>query len=244
MIRDAGHELQLHIHTEWLSYFQQPLLGGRTGTHMREFSEADQARLVLRSLENLEGSGASGICAFRAGNYGANLTTLRALAQNGIRYDSSWNAAYLGGYCGLDVGEPLCAPRVIEGVCEVPIAFFEDYPGHVRHAQMAACSFAELRHAMLSTSRAGWQTFVIVGHSFELVWRGVRQGRPATPRRLVIRRFEKLCRFLDEHRDSLPTSGFAELSLPPTPSSGCRLIKSPTRLTLARMIEQLAGRFI
>jgi hypothetical protein len=244
MIRDAGHEVQLHIHTEWLSYFRHSFLEGRVGTHMREFSENDQARLVSRSLENLASCGLPDVCAFRAGNYGANLATMRALARNGIRYDSSWNAAYLGGYCGLDVGEPLYGPRLIEGVWEVPISFFEDYPGHVRHGQLAACSFAELRHAMLSASRAGWPTFVIVGHSFELVWRRVRKGRPASPRRLVIRRFEELCRFLAEWRDTLPTGGFVDLALPSAIVPPCGPIKSPLRLTLGRVIEQLAGRLI
>jgi hypothetical protein len=244
MIKDAGHEVQLHIHTEWLSYFRQPLLEGRVGMHMREFSEDDQARLVSRSLENLASCGVSDVSAFRAGNYGANPATLRALARNGVRYDSSWNAAYLGGYCGLDVGEPLCEPRLIEGVWEVPISFFEDYPGHVRHGQLAACSFAELRHAMLSAVQAGWPTFVIVGHSFELIWRGVRKGRPASPRRLVIRRFERLCRFLADQRDTLPTAGFADLALPSATVPPPGPIKSPRRLTLARVIEQLAGRFV
>lgn len=242
-IRDAGHEVQLHIHTEWLSYLQQPFLDGRIGTHMRDFSEDDQARLVARGLQNLADCGVSGVSAFRAGNYGADTATLRALARSGIRYDSSWNAAYLRTHCGLDIGEPLYAPRVIEGVWEVPIAFFEDYPGHVRHAQLAACSFAELRYAMRAASAAGWPTFVIVGHSFELVWRGVRKGRQASPRRLVIRRFERLCQFLAEQRDALPTGGFGDLALPTT-ALQCAPVKSPRGLTVARVLEQLAGRLI
>lgn len=244
MIRDAGHEVQLHIHTEWVSHLRQRLLGDRFGLHIRQFSEDDQTTLVSRGLGSLAECGVSGVRAFRAGNYGANLATLRALAHNGIPYDSSWNAAYLGGYCDLDVGEALFAPRFIEGVWEVPISFFEDYPGHVRHAQLAACSFAELRHALLAADSAGWPTFVIVGHSFELVWRRVRNGRPASPRRLVIRRFERLCRFLDDRRDTLPTAGFADLHLSSTPVSARGPIKSRPDLTFARVIEQLAGRLI
>ena len=211
LIKDEGHEVQLHVHTEWLSYLSRPLLGGRRGLHIREFSEEDQVRIVANALESLAACGILNVCSFRAGNYGADSATLRALARNGLRYDSSWNAAYLGGACRLDTGEPLLAPRQIaEGVCEVPIAFFHDYPRHVRHAQLAACSFGELKGALLQAERYGWPAFVIVSHTFELVWRGVRNGRPATPRRLVIRRFERLCRFLDENRDRLPTIGFGQ----------------------------------
>jgi len=244
MIQDAGQEVQLHIHTEWLSHAATPLLGGRTGPHMRLFSEDDQVTLVARGLESLAACGAQEVRAFRAGNYGADRSTLRALARNGIQYDSSWNASYLGRDCGLDLGGPLFGPRVVEGACEVPIAFFQDYPGHVRHAQLAACSFAELRHAMIAAESSGWPFFVIVGHSFELIWRGLRRGRQASPRRLVIRRFEKLCRFLDENRDRFPTRGFATLPTPSDPNQARGPLKSPLLLTAARMAEQLAGRVI
>lgn len=244
MIGEAGHEVQLHIHTEWLAHLTKPLLGGQSGMHMRTFSEDEQAALVGYGLESLGACGVRGVSAFRAGNYGANFDTLRALARNGIRYDSSWDASYLGGHCDLDVGEPLFAPRLIAGIWEVPIAYFEDYPGHVRHAQLGACSLAEFRGVMSSADSCGWPYFVIVGHSFELVWRGVSKGRAASPRRVVIRRFERLCSFLDENRDRLPTTGFAGLPVSWGDVAARGPIKSPLGRTAARVVEQLAGRVI
>ena len=128
-IREAGHEVQLHVHTEWLSYLEPPLLGSRRGTFMHDFSEDEQSLIVSRAMESLAACGSGDVRAFRAGNYGADLHTLRALARNGIDFDSSWNAAYLGGACRLEVGSRLLAPQRMEGVWEVPIGFFHGLSG-------------------------------------------------------------------------------------------------------------------
>lgn len=243
-IQQAGHEVQLHIHTEWLSHLRRPPLEGRTGLHIRCFSEEEQTRLVACGLESLAAAGVRAVCAFRAGNYGADFATLRALARNGIHFDSSWNAAYLNTACGLKTGDLLLAPRLLEGVWEIPIAFFQDYPGHHRHAQIGACSFAELRAALDGAAQQGWPSFVIVTHSFELVWRGVRKGRPASPRRLVIRRFERLCRFLDENRDRFRTVGFDALRVSAPPAATFRPLVSSVGRTAARFVEQAVGRIL
>jgi hypothetical protein len=72
LVQDRGHEVALHIHTEWLPYYARPLLGDRFGTHMREFSEDDQQRLIDQGLENLTRAGARRVIALRAGNCGAS----------------------------------------------------------------------------------------------------------------------------------------------------------------------------
>ena len=51
LTRGRGHEVGLHIHTEWLHYYPRPLLGDRFGRHMHEFSEDDQCRLIDRGLK-------------------------------------------------------------------------------------------------------------------------------------------------------------------------------------------------
>ena len=55
-----------------------------------------------------------------------------------------------------------------------------DYPGHVRPAQLGACSFQELKAALLQAWRAGWYSFVIVWHGFELTAQ-VREPAPCIP---------------------------------------------------------------
>ncbi len=110
LIQQKGHEVQLHLHTEWLQWLDPSPLPGRTGLNMKDFSEDEQAALIALGLRNLRACGAADVCAFRAGNYGANFDTLRALARNGVRCDTSHNTCYLNAECGLDTGGPLLQP--------------------------------------------------------------------------------------------------------------------------------------
>lgn len=61
--------------------------------------------------------------AFRAGSYGANQNTLRAVAKNGLLFDSSYNPCYLGEDCKIDLNEQLLQPYKIENAWEFPISF-------------------------------------------------------------------------------------------------------------------------
>src|SRR5262249_14847079 len=110
-IQDRGHEVQLHLHTEWLDWITEPILPGRRGQNLKDFSEEEQVVLLRRGLENLRASGASYICAFRAGNYGANVDTLRGLHALGIPFDTSYNFTYLDKTCGMRLPDVLLQPR-------------------------------------------------------------------------------------------------------------------------------------
>jgi hypothetical protein len=145
MTRDRRHDIQLHIHTEWLSWMSEPILQGKFGQDTRDFGEDEKAILIGRALKNLRDAGASEVCAFRAGNYGINFETLRTLARLGIVYVSSYNYPFLGAACGLDTPKPFLQPRRIEGVYEFTITFYRDWPGHVRHLQLFVCSFHDRR---------------------------------------------------------------------------------------------------
>lgn len=214
MIQARGHEVQLHVHPEWLAWMPDSILPGRTGQNLKEFTEEEQGVILARGLDNLRQAGALNVQAFRAGNYGADFATLRALARLGIPFDTSYNRCYLDAECGLRLPDPLVQPRMVEGVCEVPISYFSDYPGHLRHVQLCACSHREVRQAVTQAWRLGWRTFVLVSHSFELLRRD-RFGIPNAPDRVMIKRFERLCQFLGANRDQFRTAGFSDLD-PPT----------------------------
>jgi hypothetical protein len=242
-IQGKGHEVQLHLHPEWLEWLDPSPLPGRTGLSMKDFSEDEQARLIAVGLENLRACGAENVCAFRAGNYGADFATLRALARNGIRCDTSHNTCYLDTLCGLRTPGMLLQPRELGGVREYPVAFFRDWPGHYRHAQVCACSAAEMRAALLQAWGRGWHSFVIVAHSFELIKRREHTPRPPSRDPYVVRRFERLCRFLAGNRDRFRTVSFAEAlrePLPPEPTAG-PLVSGSGRAAW-RVAEQLARR--
>ncbi len=240
-VREGGHDAQLHIHAEWLRDFgtaespQSPL-------HMWHFPEDEQARLIAEGAARLRAAGAPDPCAFRAGNFGADFRTLRALARNGLSFDSSYNSCFLDSFCRLGTQEPLLQQCVIEGVCEYPVGTFRDYPGHHRPAQLGACSAAEIRAALMAAWTAGWDSFVIVWHSAELLADVARPAR-RRPHPINIRRFERLCDFLASHPGRFRSALFSE-----TPAAAratpVEPIGTPLRHTAWRFVEQLASRWI
>jgi hypothetical protein len=245
-VQSRGHEIQLHVHAEWLGALTAPDLPKFRGRNLVSYTEDEQARIIGRGLRNLRDAGAKAVTAFRAGNYGANRDTLRAVARNGLVYDTSLNVCYLdpawNRECGS--GRMLTRPALIEGVREIPISFFVDWPGHCRPAQLCACSSAEMKHALDQAWTRGWSSFVIVSHSFELIRRPKTPSGPTMPDRLVIRRMEQLCAFLAAHPDKFRCAGFGDVDPatvgPPAPEDPLR---SNLGLTMARMAQQLSSRW-
>lgn len=235
-IQRAGQEVQLHLHTEWLGDLVEPGLPSQPRQFMYQFSQAEQAALIRAGIARLHAAGAAPVAAFRAGSYGANRATLGAVAECGLAFDSSYNPTFH--HAGWDDECALEQPVLIDGVLEFPVSSFRDYPGHRRHAQLCACSFDEMKAALLAASAAGWYSFVIVLHSFELLR---DRERPATARPdwLNIARFERLCAFLASHRDRFATRLFSELdpalvpAAPPAPA-----LHSPLLHTIRRIAQQ------
>lgn len=235
-IQRGGHEVQLHLHTEWLGDLAEPTLPARPRQFMHQFSQTEQAALVRVGVASLRAAGAAAVCAFRAGSFGANRDTLRALAECGLAFDSSYNPtcrhADWVGACTLE------QPALIDGVLEFPVSTFRDYPGHRRHAQVCACSFDEMKSALLAAWAAGWYSFVIVLHSFELVR---NRETPAGARAdwLNIARFERLCAFLATHREKFATRLFSELDPAGVPATlPARALRSPLIHTIRRVAQQ------
>jgi len=245
MVQMARHDVELHLHTEWLAKMTQNILPGRTGTNIKDFSEEEQTILLARGLRNLRDAGAERVSAFRAGNFGASLDTLRALARNGIVYDTSYNVCYLGHSCEIRTPEPLLQPSRIGGVYEFPVTHFRDYPGHFRPVQLCACSFAETEHALNQAWARGWHSLVIVSHSFELLKRRIRPGHPSLPDRIVINRFERLCEFLGRNRDRFQTSSFKDIEPAHIPAAQpARGLQSRIDRTALRYMEQALSQIV
>jgi len=237
-ILSSGHEVQLHAHTEWLAWFPNDPLDGRRGRNMAEFTYDDQCRLLEVGIDNLTKAGAPKPVAFRAGNYGANNDTLRALAKVGIKYDSSYSFPYLGKPCQILTRTPLLDPVLLDGAIEVPIAFFEDYPDHARHMQLCAVSIAEMRAVLSQSVAQSRKSAVIVSHSFELLNRARDRSSG-----IVVRRFERFCELLSQTRAQSPTHGFADLDpvrLVESSGTVAPLRSAPWR-TASRMVEQAMG---
>jgi hypothetical protein len=184
-----GHDVQLHLHTEWLALAgaANPL-GDRIGGSIADFHFEDQCRLIDLARTTLMAAGAHQPVAFRAGNYGASDETLRALAATGLRYDTSHCPGIASSLCEISLGPDDRWPVLHEGVVEVPIGCIAAAGGGLRHAQITALSSGELLAAIRHAGDAQLATFTIVSHSFELLSR----DRTRT-NQIVKRRFERFC---------------------------------------------------
>lgn len=234
ILNNANQEIQLHLHTEWVDEAIVPILPKVTSKrqHMRFFSLEEQIILIQKGLELLHETGAAPMSAFRAGSFGFNRDTLKALAANGISFDSSYNATLFGLDSGVSPGAPVYAPILCDGVIEYPMTVFKDGLGKFRHAQLTACSFSELEKLLWQTCQSGAKSIVLLSHSFELL----NQSK-SRPDWIAIRRFEKLCKFFDRHRDYFMLRGFHDLS-PEIVSRQPEPQSMPRWRTVIRLLEQ------
>lgn len=96
--------------------------------------------MIAAGLKLLADAGAAPINAFRAGGFGFNRDTLRALAKAGVEFDSSYNACMGGMSSGVAPGACVVEPVLCDGVTEIPMTNFSDGSARLRHAQLTACS--------------------------------------------------------------------------------------------------------
>ncbi|MGX7894807.1 polysaccharide deacetylase family protein [Tsuneonella sp. HG222] len=183
-----GHDVQLHLHTEWLALAgSSSPVPGRTGQNLKDFALGEQIALLEYAREALMAAGAPKPVAFRAGNYGANDDTLRALASLGFTHDSNHAPGIPHSACAISLGREDRRPVSKLGVIEVPIGCITGARG-LRHAQLTALSARELREAAIHARDEGIESFTVVSHSFELLSRDRTQVN-----RLLQRRFDKFC---------------------------------------------------
>jgi hypothetical protein len=236
-IIDRGHDVQLHIHTEWLALAgaANPL-GSTIGQNIKDFSLTDQKVLVNLGISWLMDAGAPRPVAFRAGNYGANDDTLRALAELGIAYDTSLCPGIAPSDCDISLNRQTHQACSHHGIIEVPIGSICSKGGTQRHAQLTALSSEEMLAALWHAGLSNWPQFTIVSHSFELLSRDRTRIN-----QVVKRRFERICRGL-ERQENIRTATYADD--PPAVSEGkgkTTLLPHSTLRSCMRMAEQLVS---
>ena len=206
LIRNGGHDVQLHLHPEWTDEAQEPLIPASTSKrqHLSYYTLEEQTALIARGKKMLEAAGAGLVNAFRTGSFAANAHTFEALRRNHILLDSSLNRCHEVSAPELLRGHDLDTVFDVAGVMTYPVTVFQDGFGNDRPAQIGACSFAEMRTALLDAQQKGAQHFVVVSHNFEMLKPGSAQ-----PDWLVVGRFKQLCAFLAQHRDHFTVGSFA-----------------------------------
>lgn len=190
-IIDRGFDVQLHLHTEWLDLADGNPLSSRTGQNIADFPFEDQKRLISFAAETLMAAGAPAPVAFRAGNYGANDDTLRALAELGIGMETSFPPGLDQSACEISLTRDVLAPLAHHGVTEIPIGAIGGKGAARRHAQITAMSLWEMTSAIRHARDENWPALVLVSHSFEMMNR-----RRGIANRIVKYRFERLCEWL------------------------------------------------
>jgi hypothetical protein len=226
----AGQEVQLHLHPAWhgLAHGEPP------ESDLSALPAERQRELIAIARHLLRDAGAPEPIAFRAGSFAANVDTLQALASLGIGYDSSHNGSHHPLPSALPLNPRQIAPALLDCVVEVPVTQIEQKQG-LRHLQLCAVSFDEMRDALLHAAEQRHPLVNIVSHSFELATRdGLR------PNSVARSRFDKLCQFLDESRDRLPTAHFSELADLPLELEASPMPPRAIR-TVARIVEQVWG---
>jgi hypothetical protein len=227
----AGQEVQLHLHPCW-----RGVADGREdgeGFELSGFTIAEQTEMVATARRLLIEAGALPPVAFRSGSFAANLDTLAAVAEAGIRFDSSHNGSEHPWPSALPLDAAQIAPVMLGGVVEVPVTLIEDAPGSLRPLQLCAVSGEEMEAALLYAEAEGHPLVTIVSHSFEFASRdGLRANRTLS------RRFERLCAFLDAERTRFPTARFDTLG--DVPLDGvARPLPAQRFRTARRVAEQI-----
>lgn len=237
IIRQSNQEIQLHIHPEWIDEISPPILenSSKKRPFLFQYSLEEQIYLLHAGKTLLEKAGSGPISAFRAGSFAANGNTLRALHVNGFTFDSSFNRCFA--HSGQDLRErhSLIPPFYLDSVTSFPIAVFRDGFGKERHAQIGACSYAEIRSAIVNAHKMGLREFVLLSHNFEML-----KPFSAAPSSIVVKRFENICRFLADNKETYPVGSFR-------PKSITQLIVDETPKvspipTCVRYLEQLMQR--
>lgn len=240
LIRDAGQEVQLHLHPEWTDEARDPLLPNVTHKrqHLSYYSGEEQRALIAHGIRLLAEAGAPAPVAFRSGSFACNADTFSAVAANGLRFDSSVNTALAVSTpaSSLDPAAGHCEPFDFNGLGVYPMTLLRDGFGRLRHAQIGACGASELIEALDGACESGWPAFVLLSHNFELMI-----PDKLAPDPIVVKRFERLCRHLGDHEASMPTAGFAQL--PPLPAPRGLPLPAVGRLpTALRYFEQALRR--
>lgn len=207
ILRERGQEVQLHLHTEWVDEWPEPLFPGMTTKqqYLHYFSRANQAVLIAEGIRRLKLAGADRVDCFRAGGFGFNVDTLDALSSCKVPFDASYNAVHFGLDSGVAPGVVLNDVYCERGVTEFPTTVFSTGWGRLRHVQLGACSSAEIEHLLWAALESKRQAFVLLSHNFELLTPSKRSADP-----VVVSRFQRLCRFLDRHRDVFKVCGFRD----------------------------------
>jgi hypothetical protein len=222
---------------------------------MHAYSVDEQARLLQEGIDLLTAAGVprEDLRAFRAGNFGANNDTWRAMARCGLTVSSNLNPSFLGRNCRLSW--PRAELSLFDtgcGVWELPVSNFIESGGAYRHLQIMAVSLSELKDYLKQARQLGLAEITLFTHSFEFFYIDDLKANKARLSWINLLRLRGLCRFLRAHADEFEVETVGALARRlPVPSVaaaapaafGSALMPRGSRLRrYGRLVEQLFKR--
>lgn len=250
-IVERGHDVQLHLHPVFRYYAQLKqgrITADRLPADMDQIGRrAPDAQLALLQegvaiFERLVGRAP---VAFRAGNYGADLSTLAVLEKVGIRYDSSFNAAYLRSSCLITGRQPTNSPWRAGSVWEIPLTVFSTGAGPLsglKPLEISAVSAREVESVLEQAERLGMGAVDLILHSFSLFKKADAQFSGIRPDRLLIRRLRRICRFIARSPERFRVVTFSDLPEPRPDPPGVGMPRMGMLLPAARRLVQGVNR--
>jgi len=244
-ILSRGHDVQLHLHPNFLNFKEENPGVQRYRDNMSSYSLEEQTALIAEGKELLTRYCGRPPVAFRAGNYGADTNTLKALKANGIFMDSSYNAAF------PTHSRRICAEQLndaveIDGVWELPITnFIENVPlmgRRLKPLDLNGVSFFEMQSVVEQACQGRAPdnlTFIL--HSFSFVKSLDAQYSRCKVRHYAVKRFENLCRLLQARQNDVTCWGLADFVEQGSCVSGTNtgfFTKVAPHLSIMRGIEQ------
>lgn len=212
---DGGQDVQLHIHPchEFYAHHAR----GEPYPRTDDFAALEpsvQRDLLGTGVERLAGWTGQRPAALRTGNMSSSEEMLPRLREAGLRIDSSYTFPYAGTRCHFDGTPHYNGSRWYGEVLELALSGFRlpRFPGlhRVKPVDLVGISFGECRDAVQRICTAGADAVLIL-HSFSLFKVRDLQYSGGRPDRIVTSRLRRLCRWLAEVAEEMPTVTFSQL---------------------------------
>ncbi len=169
-ILESGNDLQLHIHPQFCSDNNRFL--------MNQYSYSEQNDIFLKCIDLYKKSSGLAPTSFRAGGYGANNDTLKAMLNNNIIYDSSY--FYNHKWCDIS---PIPNNKFskIGDIYELPITLFDNVIDYtfagvklfkrnlVKKLDVDSCSIDELKKGIEAFNNNGIEIVILFLHSYSFI---------------------------------------------------------------------------
>jgi hypothetical protein len=213
-IANRGHDVQLHMHPNYLNFITENPQEQRFSDIIGTYELKKQIEFLDEGIKTLVRNGIPRPVAFRAGCFGANQDTLKALKEVGILIDSSYNRAFLQNPCLLeDNGTNDLTHQ--NGIWKFPITnFIESTKLRTKRfmpMDINGVDFCEMKFVLNQTKTKGPANITIILHSFSFIKPYDVQYNKVRPRWNVIRRFRKLCQYVSENSDLFEVKTFGSL---------------------------------